>query len=99
MSVLEISREPLAGFDRLDVTRLQRLMINDSGFAFDPQTGQTYSINPTGVDVIRWLNEGYEPQRVVECLRKEYGVDEFTASQDYEAFVTSLRSNALIRSR
>ncbi len=70
-----------------DISRLKKLMINDSGFAFDPQTGLTYSINQTGIDIIRWLNEGYGAQKVVVRLQDEYGIDEFTASQDYESFV------------
>ena len=80
----------------LDLRRLQELMINDGGFAFNPQTGQTYSINPTGVDVIHWLNEGFGLDKVIVRMQDEFEIDEFTATQDFHSFVDSLRQNGLL---
>jgi hypothetical protein len=76
--------------------RLKELMVSASGFAFDPQNGLTFMVNPTGTDVIRWLNEGLSGDRVVERMQREYDVDEHTARRDYESFLFSLRQNALV---
>jgi hypothetical protein len=71
-------------------------MVSASGFAFDPRNGLTYMINPTGADVIRWLNDGLSSDRVVGHIQHEYDVDEHTARRDYERFLFSLRQHALL---
>jgi hypothetical protein len=53
-------------------------------------------INPTGADVIRWLNDGLSSDRVVGHIQHEYDVDEHTARRDYERFLFSLRQHALL---
>ncbi|MAT13730.1 MAG: HPr-rel-A system PqqD family protein [Planctomyces sp.] len=73
----------------------QDLIINDNGFAFDPQSGQTFSVNQTGAEMIRWMNEGVTPDTVVMRLQDQYGIDQFTATRDFESFMASLRSNGL----
>lgn len=71
---------------------VQHLMINDNGFAFDSQSGQTYSINQTGAEMIQWLNEGSSPEAIIMRMQDQYGLDQFTATQDFESFMSSLRS-------
>lgn len=77
-------------------TRLKELMISASGFAFDPQNGLTFMVNPTGTNIIRWLNEGLTSEQVIDRLQNEFDVDAHTARRDYESFMFSLRQNALL---
>ena len=35
--------------------KLRDLLLNDSGFAFDPSTGFTYHISSSGMEVLRWI--------------------------------------------
>jgi len=76
--------------------RLKDLMISDNGFAFDPQTGLTYAVNPTGTNIIRWINDGFGDEEIVQCIQEEYDVDEYTAMRDFKDFWTSLRHNTLV---
>ncbi len=82
--------------DKLNIDRLKELMLNDAGFAFDPQTGFTYNITQTGIDIIRWLKEGYRGDDVVERILRHYAVDVNVATRDYESLVGALRSHSLI---
>ncbi len=79
-----------------DLNRLRDLTINDSGFAFDPQTGLTYTISMTGMDIIRWLKDGLDETQIVDRVQGDYDVDEHTAAQDVEAFVRSLKGYSLV---
>jgi len=89
--------EPASSNSSLGNTdHLRDLMISDNGFVFDPQTGLTYVINPTGADIIRWINSGMTSDVVISRMEEEYDVDEHTAARDYEGFVSSLRRNKLI---
>ncbi|MEZ6044054.1 MAG: PqqD family protein [Planctomycetaceae bacterium] len=73
----------------------QNLIINDNGFVFDPQSGQTFSANQTGVEMIRWMNEGATADTVIMRLQDQYGIDQFTATRDFESFLSSLRTNGI----
>ena len=53
-------------------------------------------INPTGVDVIRWLNDGLASDDVVDRIRYEYEIDDHTARRELDSFLFSLRRHMLI---
>lgn len=96
--MLQLAEPKLAPrFPKVYVSRLKELMINDSGFAFDPQTGFTYNISPTGLDIIRWLKDGYEGDEVLDLVLREYDVDEKSAARDFESFLATLRKHSLIK--
>ena len=70
---------------------LQDLLLNDRGFAFEPASGQTYQLSPTGLRVVRLLQEGADENAVLDKLIEEYEVDENTARRDVDSFLSSLR--------
>ena len=39
------------------MSRLNRLAINDEGFIFDPETGNSFTVNGTGLFIIKLLKE------------------------------------------
>lgn len=79
----------------VDISRLQQLLVNDNGFAFDPNTGLTYNISLTGLDVIDWLKQGHQDSEVVELITEQYEVDRETAERDYNGFLATLHSYGL----
>ena len=70
--------------------KLRNLMLNDTGFAFDPATGFTYNISLTGLDVIRWLKDGLDRAAVLERMGAEYDVEPARAEHDLETFLGTL---------
>jgi PqqD family protein of HPr-rel-A system len=56
------------------------LAVSDTGFVFDPRTGHTYSVNQTGLAVLRGLKDGHSLQQIHEELSSGFeqaaGVDE-----------------------
>lgn len=71
-------------------------MINDNGFAFDPRSGITYNLSPTGVDVVAWLKQGCDADAIVGRLADKYDVAGNTARDDLQSFLSALRKYALI---
>lgn len=43
---------------------LSSLAVSDTGFVFDPRTGHTYSVNTTGLAVLRALKSGRSLQQI-----------------------------------
>lgn len=62
--------------------RLRNLAISDTGFVFDPSTGNTFLLNETGIFILRKLVQGCERDAVVEALVEEYDVDVEQAGRD-----------------
>jgi len=63
--------------------KLKHLAINEEGFVFDPTTGNSYVVNPTGLFIIKKLREGLKEEEVVKALTEEFEVDENTARRDF----------------
>jgi PqqD family protein of HPr-rel-A system len=59
---------------------ISSLAVSDTGFIFDPRTGHTYSVNQTGLAVLRALKEGRSLQQIHEELATGFeeagGIDE-----------------------
>ena len=81
---------------RIRATRLKDLMINGNGFAFDPRSGFTYNLSPTGNDVVGWLKDGTDVPEIVERIVDKYGIDHGTAREDLQGFLTALGNYSLI---
>jgi PqqD family protein of HPr-rel-A system len=54
--------------------RLGELAISDSGFVFDPLTGQSYTVNRTGCFLLQRLKEGAAPEQLPALLTEAFEV-------------------------
>lgn len=80
----------------MNMDKLKALMINDEGFAFDPRSGNTFSINDTGLLVINCIKAGASLTRIVEELTEQFEIDETAADRDLEAFLNELSRYKLV---
>ncbi|HIC09686.1 MAG TPA: HPr-rel-A system PqqD family peptide chaperone [Aquificales bacterium] len=71
--------------------RLKRLALNEEGFAFDPETGQSFVVNQTGLFILKKLREGLSEEEIIRALTEEFEVDENTARRDFYDFLEQLR--------
>jgi PqqD family protein of HPr-rel-A system len=71
--------------------KLKRLAINEEGFAFDPETGNSFVVNQTGLFILKKLREGLSEEEIIKVLTEEFEVDEDTARRDFYDFLEQLR--------
>jgi len=69
---------------------LRQLALSDSGFLFDPRSGQSYSLNPTAVEALEMMRLGLSLQQVAEELSKNYTTNSEQAGSCLESFVHQL---------
>lgn len=81
----------------MDVGHLRHLAISDSGFVFDPITGFTFSLNPTGLFILRQLKDGCSVEQVVVLLQREFDSEADDLVRDVDDFVRRLRDQGLLR--
>lgn len=70
---------------------LKRLMTSDEGFAFDPLTGYSYTINETAQRIIAGLKSGADYDAILSGLTEEYDVAQQRADRDLETFLEQLK--------
>lgn len=82
------AREVLEQLREADV--LRQLALSDSGFLFDPRSGQSYSLNPTAVEALEMLRLGLSLRQAAEELSKNYTTEADQAESCLESFVHQL---------
>ena len=79
-----------------DITISSNLAVSENGFLFLPTTGESFTLNPTGILVLNALKEGKESTVIIKMLIDEYDIDTATAEKDFHDFVSQLKNHNLI---
>lgn len=73
--------------------RLKDLALSESGFAFDPYSGATYSLNASGRAALEALRRGASPEEIEADLRERFSVEEGTdVARDVRDFLHAARA-------
>ncbi len=75
----------------------QNVYVNDNGIVYDYYTGLTYSLNPTGIFILRQLLEATPVAEIPHALENKFGISRKTASSDLDDFLQQLSSLNLFR--
>ena len=78
-----------------DAKSLQRLAVSESGFVFDPVSGHSFTVNETGLAILRSLQKDRRLDALRENLQAEFDVDGTTLDRDLLEFLGSLRDQLL----
>ncbi len=76
--------------------RVKNLAINQNGFAFDPSTGESFTVNETGRLIIEALANGLDEKEIAQRLTEEYDVQEDEALNDLLDFKERLNLYGLL---
>jgi hypothetical protein len=74
----------------------KNIAISDSGFIFNPSTGDSYSVNPVGMEMLTMMHEGVSKDKIKSHVMGEYICDESTFEKDFYDFTLMLRSYKLL---
>lgn len=83
---------------KIDTSRLRDLALSDTGFVFDPYSGHTFTVNASGLTILRALKQGASVDEAVARVQDEFepegGED---VARDVTDYVAMLRSLGLVR--
>lgn len=85
-----ITPEPPVEFPKTET--LQRLALSDSGFVFDPMTGNSFTVNSTGLAILRHLQRQSDLAQLLRILQEEFDLEPRVAERDVIEFVDLLNS-------
>lgn len=72
------------------------IAISDSGFLFNPTSGDSYSLNPVGVEIFKLLQKDKKDEDIIKHLTNEYAIDESSVEKDLYDFKIMLGNYKLI---
>lgn len=76
--------------------KFAHLAVNDEGFAFDPTSGDSFQVSPTGLFILGGLKAGQAEEEIAQALAGTYEVSLEDAQRDVADFLASLKNVGLI---
>ncbi len=76
----------------------KNIAINDEGFLFNPSTGDSFSTNPIGAELINLLKKNISMEEIVEIICQKYDVDRLLFERDLEDFTIQLKDFNILES-
>jgi len=68
----------------------KNIAISDTVFIFDPGTGDSYSLNPTGLEILKMLKNDMDHEAIIKKMLEKYDVDRTTVEMHLYDFITML---------
>jgi hypothetical protein len=69
------------------------IALSENGFVFNPSTGDSFTINKTGKEVIMLIKEGKSISQIAELMIEKYDVDHNTIDRYLSDFLNDLSTN------
>lgn len=70
--------------------------ISDSGFVFNASTGDSYTLNPIGSEILGYIRAGKQAAEIKDLILEKYDVDLSTLEQYLYDFLFNLQQMQLI---
>ncbi len=74
----------------------KNIATSDTGFVFNPGSGDSFSSNQIGTDIIACFKEDKSRQEIIELISDKYDVERNQLEKDLEDFLTQLREHNLL---
>ncbi len=76
----------------------KNIAVSESGFVFDPTTGDSFSLNRIGLEIIEMLKQGKPDGEILSELLQKYDIDKGSLDKYYHDFIAMLQYYQLIDS-
>lgn len=74
----------------------KNIAISETGFVFNPTTGDSYSINEVGREIIACIKENKTPAEITSLLTSSYDIDPQGFEKYFYDFVSMLKQFELL---
>ncbi|HEY9052170.1 MAG TPA: PqqD family protein [Gammaproteobacteria bacterium] len=69
---------------------VHRLALSESGFVFDPVSGQSFTVNETGLDILRQLQHFADILKTRDYLVEHYDANGQDIERDLDDFLATI---------
>jgi Coenzyme PQQ synthesis protein D (PqqD) len=74
----------------------KNIAVSESGFLFNPSSGDSFSCNQVAADVINLLKEGKTSYQIKKAITLKYEVDTSDFERDLQDFWMQMKDNNLL---
>jgi len=72
------------------------IAISDSGFVFNPASGESFTVNNIGIELFNYIKEGIPYEKIRDLMLEKYDTNEATFEKDYQDFTSVMEYNNLL---
>mgnify|MGYP001487888859 FL=1 len=76
----------------------KNIATSESGFIFNPATGDSFSANPVAAEILLQLKQGTGATQIKEWLLESYEVEPLRLERDWDEFINQLKEANLLES-
>lgn len=77
----------------------KNVVVSDSGFVFNSKTGESFSVNPIGVEIIEMLKQKLTIEDINKRILSKYNTDIVTVEREIDEFIDMLKQYSLINNQ
>ncbi|MDE5416810.1 PqqD family protein [Labilibaculum sp. DW002] len=77
----------------------KNIAISENGFLFNPETGDSFLLNPIAKEIMNHLKEGNEVADIKQLILDKYEVDLVTLEKNMDDFLEILQHHELLESK
>lgn len=74
----------------------KNVAVSDSGFIFNPTTGESFSANPIGTEIIEMLKQGKGHDEIKKTILENYETEPDVVDKDVFEFKEMLKQYSLL---
>ena len=74
----------------------KNIALSDTGFVFNPTSGESFNVNPLGVEIITLMKEDKDFLEIKKTVLGKYEIDDITFEKDYTDFMSLLSQYDLL---
>lgn len=74
----------------------KNIAVSETGFVFNPTTGDSYSINQVGQQILAYLGQNKTPDEITSLMTAEYDIDPSSFEKYFYDFISMLRQFELL---
>lgn len=73
------------------------IAVSDNGFIFNPGSGESFTVNPVGLEMLNLLRKGHPHHEVVTMIQEQYVAEGAQIERDLLDFIEMMRQYRLMQ--
>lgn len=74
----------------------KNIAVSETGFVFNPTTGDSYSINQVGQEILQYLSQDKTPAEITSLMTTAYEIDPSSFEKYFYDFISMLKQFELL---
>lgn len=74
------------------------IALSESGFIFNPNTGESFTLNPAGMEIFEMIRQESPSASILKAILQKYDIEKDLAEKDLEDFLQHLETYQILDS-